>query len=184
MTTAALPDALVVLDVEASGLGELSWPIEVGVAVVEGDAVARSGSRLIRPDPSWDAAGWSGDSAAVHGISRAALDRAPAPADVARWLIDLVDGRPAVSDAPPFDRAWLSSLFAAANVRPDPIRLRDYDRALIEAFGTDEAGQAAIRAAWAHLAAAPTPHRAEADARRLANAYLAGRRALRDATGG
>ena len=183
MTTAALPDALVVLDLEASGLHVLSWPIGVGVAVVEGDAIARSGSRLIQPDPSWDPGGWSEDSAAGHGIPRAALDRAPAPAEVARWLIDLVDGRLALSDAPPFDRAWLSSLLAAANVRPDPIRLRDYDRALIETFGTDEAGQAAIRAAWAHLAAA-TPHRAEADARRLANAYLAGRRALRDATGG
>ena len=140
MTAAALLDALVILDVEASGLGELSWPIEVEVAVVEGDAVARSGSRLIRPDPSWDAAGRSEDSAAVHRIPRAALDGAPAPAEVARWLIDLVDARPSLSDVPLYDRAWLSSLLAAANVGRNPIRLRDCDRALIKAFGTDEAG--------------------------------------------
>ena len=179
MTTApALPETVVILDVEASGLGPLSWPIEVGVAIVEGDAIAHAEARLIRPHPGWDPAGWTEDSAAVHGIPRAALESAPPPAEVAAWLLDLLAGRRAWSDAPMSDWRWLNELTDAAGLGWGAVRLGDYDRALIAAFGTSERGQEAVRAAWAHFDGIPTPHRAEADARLMAEAYLIGRRVL------
>ena len=176
--TPPLPRTVILLDVEASGLGPDAWPVEVGVAVVEDDAIVVCESRLIRPHPGWSEEGWAEDSAAVHGIPRTALDDAPPAGEVALWPLGLLGGRRAWSDAPMHDRRWLDTLTRAAGHGPGAVRLDDYDRALFGVFGEDTRGQAAIRAAWLHVDRTPVAHRAAADPRLLAEGYLAGRRAL------
>jgi len=66
--------SFIFVDFEASSLGAKSWPIEIGIAWLEGDE-ARSEAALIRPHECWPAAGWSHESQAVHGITRDVLRR-------------------------------------------------------------------------------------------------------------
>jgi DNA polymerase III subunit epsilon len=62
------------IDFEASSLSPGSWPIEIGMAWIEGGGV-QSWSSLIQPDPSWDMEDWSQSSAIIHNISLEELDR-------------------------------------------------------------------------------------------------------------
>ena len=104
------------LDVEASSLTAVSWPVEIGIARVAGGVVTGD-ARLIRPSPDWPRDDWSQESAEIYGI---ALDRLCGeghdPADVARWLIGAVPGG-AVSDAPAFDASWIDRLFEVVELR-------------------------------------------------------------------
>lgn len=61
------------IDFEASSLSEQSWPIEVGLARLEGKRVVIE-SKLIRPRPDWSEFDWNEKSAAVHGIPRSDLE--------------------------------------------------------------------------------------------------------------
>ena len=63
---AALP---CVLDIEASGFGRGSYPIEIGFVLPDGTAYCT----LIVPDEGWTH--WDGDAERVHGISRSLLQR-------------------------------------------------------------------------------------------------------------
>src|SRR3954468_2528729 len=63
---AALP---CVIDIEASGFGRGSYPIEIGFVLPDGTAYCT----LIVPDESWTH--WDGDAERIHGISRALLQR-------------------------------------------------------------------------------------------------------------
>lgn len=155
------------LDFEASGLGEGSWPIELGLAWIE-QGRARAASRLIRPHPDWDEDAWSAESAEVHRIPRLALDRAWPAERVAAWAAGRMAGQVVVADAPEFDGYWLRTLFATAPGLAAP-RLADFDRLVATHFS-----EAGVRRVYAALDAAPTPHRAGPDAQRLARAWLAG----------
>ena len=157
------------LDVEASGLDDGSWPIEVGLAWREGGQT-RTEARLIRPEPDWSMDLWSPESAAVHGIGLDELHAAdPAPA-VARWLLDATAGRTLASDAPPYDRAWMAVLLATLGEGVTVPKVHDFDVLVARRF--DMAG---VRRVYAQLDAHPAPHRAGADAVRLLRAWLAGR---------
>ena len=155
------------LDFEASGLGEGSWPIELGLAWIEKER-ARAASRLIRPHPSWPEDAWSAESAEVHRIPRRALDRAWPAERVATWAAERMAGQVVVADAPEFDGYWLRTLFATTPGLVTP-RLADFDRLVATHFG-----EAGVRRVYAALDAVPTPHRAGPDAQRLAQAWLAG----------
>jgi len=61
------PDTPYIIDVEASGFGGTSYPIEVGVALDGG----RRFCTLIQPAPSWTF--WSDQAEATHGVSRQQL---------------------------------------------------------------------------------------------------------------
>ncbi len=78
-----------VIDVEASGFGRGSYPIEVGYALADG----RTRCTLIRPPPHWTH--WDGGAEQVHRIARETLLRhGRAPQDAARMLNeDLARGR-------------------------------------------------------------------------------------------
>jgi len=69
-------------DFEASSLGEDSWPVEIGVAWLDGDAIMVRSS-LIRPHPDWPESAWSPESARIHAIARDALEAAPMAETVA-----------------------------------------------------------------------------------------------------
>ena len=180
----ALPQTVIVLDVVGSGRGPNSWPVEIGVAIAEGEAITRCESRLIRPHPEWSEDAWDEESARDHGIARDALDGATAPKEVAGWLLDLLAGRRCWSDAAMYHRYWLNALTAPTGQGLGAVLLDDFDDALMAAFGSDQLGLAAIRAVWGHVEGAPAVHRASVGARVLAEGWLAGRQVMVEETVG
>lgn len=162
---------LIFLDLEASGLSPGSWPIEIGLAEVAEDGEIASVSQLIRPDPGWSDDHWSSQSAAVHGIPRRALDAAPTAGEVAQWTMDQMADRIAVSDAPSYDGRWLTMLLRI--VDPEPrVRIVDFNQLVAMTYDYD-----GVRRVYQALDALPVPHRAAADAERLARAFIAGKTA-------
>ena len=102
------------IDLEASGLGPKSWPIEVGWCVQ--DWPVRS--VLIKPDPSWSLEAWEKSAEELHQISPEVLikDGTP-PLEVALILNAAFANADVYSDAPSFDGFWLYRLYEAAGVR-------------------------------------------------------------------
>lgn len=100
-----------IIDIEASGFGRGSYPIEVGVALSSRETV----SFLIRPPQHWTH--WSVDAEAIHGISRERLQaEGESPRAVAIKLNDLLRGQTLYSDAWGFDSSWLGKLFDEAGL--------------------------------------------------------------------
>ncbi len=102
------------LDIEASGFGRGSYPIEVGIARRDGSRCAL----LIRPQPEWTH--WDPKAERLHGISRARLAREGLPVgQVAVWLNEELGGLDKVySDSWGFDNTWLALLFHHAGMLP------------------------------------------------------------------
>ena len=97
------------MDIEASGFGRSSYPIEVGYVLGDGSSFCT----LIRPAPSWTH--WDRSAESVHHIERATLDRHGRPvAEVAALLNERLRGRTLYSDGWGHDFAWLSALFDEA----------------------------------------------------------------------
>ncbi|MCK0745594.1 hypothetical protein [Chromohalobacter nigrandesensis] len=104
----------ILLDIEASGFGRGSYPIEVGIARADGSTCAF----LIQPLEEWTH--WDPKAELLHGISRGRLHREGYPViEVARWLNDELsaDGI-AYSDSWGYDNTWLSLLFHHAGMLP------------------------------------------------------------------
>lgn len=102
-----------VLDVEASGLGRGSYPIEVGVVLGDGRAYCS----LVLPESGWTH--WDESAQALHGITPAVLQRYGRPAlEVAQTLNGLLAGMTVYSDGWANDYAWLGLLFDAAGLQP------------------------------------------------------------------
>jgi len=120
------PELPCVLDVEASGFGRASYPIEVGYVLPDG----RARCTLIRPAIGWTH--WDERAAGVHGIERETLERCGRPAaEVAAMLnLDLA-GRTVYCDGWAHDYAWLGALFEEAGVHPS-FRLETVARLLDE----------------------------------------------------
>jgi hypothetical protein len=103
----------VILDVEASGLGRGSYPIEIGFALAD----QRSRCMLIKPHAEWTA--WDRQAQRLHGIQRAQLQvfgleiRA-----VAQTLNETLRGLTVYSDAWGNDQTWLALLFEYADMVP------------------------------------------------------------------
>ncbi len=100
-----------VIDVEASGFGRGSYPIEVGVALPDG----RTACFLIRPAEPWTH--WDPAGEAVHGISREILLRHGKPVHhVARELNELLADGTVYSDGWGHDSGWIARLFDQAGL--------------------------------------------------------------------
>lgn len=98
-----------ILDIEASGFGQGSYPIEIGVAADNGEQY----SWLIRPEHDWTH--WSLEAESLHGISREQLlSEGLKPSIVADELNDLFEGQVLYSDGWGFDSGWLSLLYYVA----------------------------------------------------------------------
>jgi hypothetical protein len=146
-----------VIDVEASGFGRGSYPIEVGFALADG----ATHCTLVRPADGWTH--WDGSAERLHGITREALQQHGRPVDeVAALLNEHLAGATVFCNSWAHDYAWLAILFEAAGRRP-AFRLRHLHE-LID----DEAGPAwdqACRELRQTLGL--TRHRASSDARLL-----------------
>lgn len=159
---------LLFLDIEASSLRRGSFPIEVGVAWI---SIVDIGSRaeLIKPAPNWNRSSWSPESEAVHGISRRELASRGRPAEeVAEWLLNEIKRSDTViSDAASYDQRWLDLLLATVGAK-GAVRLVDFD-AFVASVGLNK-----LKRIYAELDQREIPHRAAADAERLAWAYVIG----------
>ena len=160
---------IAVLDLEASAFGFESYPVEVGLALVQ-DAghPIRTWSTMIRPTEEWlDEGLWSPASACVHGISLKALEeQGHAVEAVCDWLNAILGTRTIVAtDAPRYDQDWLDTLFRAAR-REQLFTLHDFDL-LTGGLGADQ---------YRHLVHLldrdRAPHRAGPDALRLASKLM------------
>ncbi|WP_319381810.1 hypothetical protein [Thiomicrorhabdus sp.] len=101
-----------IIDVEASGFGPESYPIEVGLVLADGYRFCT----LIQPLPEWTY--WDDKAEDVHGISREILHQYGKPvAEVADTLNELLRGMTLFSDGWVVDQPWLNKLFFAAGKR-------------------------------------------------------------------
>jgi DNA polymerase III epsilon subunit-like protein len=160
---------IAVLDLEASALGFGSYPVEVGVALIQpaGHPI-RTWSTMIRPTKAWRNEGlWSPASAGVHGISLDTLQQeGHAVEEVCAWLNALLGSRTIVAtDAPRYDQDWLDTLFKAAGLEQ---QFTLYNVEILTAdFCSDQHRQLAYM-----LSRAPVPHRAGPDALRVASKLM------------
>lgn len=124
--------APITLDVEASGFGRGSYPIEIGLCFPDGSSVAY----LVRPVEDWTH--WDESAEAVHGIARARLlAEGRSVVEVAALLNGHLAGNRVFSDAWSFDASWVARLFDAAgfsqHFRIDTIRSL-LDEAMLEVW--------------------------------------------------
>jgi len=107
VTTIAPP----IIDLEASGFGRGSYPIEVGYALEDRQVK----SYLIKPAPSW--LHWSEDAEKIHGIPRdLLLKEGLTPREIALKMNDELRGKILYSDAWSYDSSWLGRLFDEAEL--------------------------------------------------------------------
>ncbi|MCA6062099.1 3'-5' exonuclease [Thalassolituus marinus] len=100
-----------IIDLEASGFGRGSYPIEVGFALEDREVH----SFLIKPAATW--LHWSDDAEKIHGISREMLlNDGLTPREVALKLNDILRGKTLYSDAWSFDSSWIGRLFDEAEL--------------------------------------------------------------------
>lgn len=95
-----------IMDIEASGFGSSSYPIEIGV-------VMNNGQRhccLIRPHASW--VHWDSDAEKLHGISPELLQQKGRKIHEVCWEFnELLAGKTVYSDAWSHDVTWLRRLY-------------------------------------------------------------------------
>lgn len=102
-----------VLDIEASGFGRSSYPIEVGYALGDG----RAHCTLVRPAAHWTH--WDSSAEQVHHIARDTLLRHGRSAfDVATMLNRDLAGQTVYCDGWAHDYTWLATLFEEAGLSP------------------------------------------------------------------
>jgi len=112
----------IIIDVEASGFGPQSYPIEVGLAFEDGKRFCT----LIQPTGDWDH--WDESAQGVHNITRAMLhEHGRTVQEVAATLNNLLAGKTVYSDGWVVDKPWLITLFHAAgmnmNFQVSPLEL-------------------------------------------------------------
>lgn len=149
------------IDVEASGFGKGSYPIEVGF--VQYGVAAHC--FLIQPAPEWQH--WDPKAAAVHGLSRETLIKHGRSVQyVAAQLNELLVEKTVFTDAWGHDTAWIALLFHQADIA-QRFRLESLRCLLTE----EQAARwsAAKREVVRDLAL--TRHRASTDARILMETY-------------
>ena len=102
-------DVPIFVDIEASGFGSHSYPLEVGLALGPDARYCR----LIAPDSDW--LHWSEEAEALHGLSRSLLlARGLPPKEIAVEMNELLRGKTIFSDCWSVDYPWLRKLFHAA----------------------------------------------------------------------
>lgn len=115
-----------IIDVEASGFGSDSYPIEVGVALNDGQRFCT----LILPTHEWTH--WDKNAEKVHKISREMLKTYGSPVkEVADQLNEILAGMTLYSDGWVVDKPWLTSLFHAAG-RPMKFNVSQLEMILSE----------------------------------------------------
>lgn len=121
----------IILDIESSGFGRGSYPIEVGIALDDG----QTGCRLIRPCSTWNH--WDSAAEKLHGIKREVIEKnGRSVVEVASWLNHSLKGKAVYCDAWGNDSSWLALLFDCANM-PQLFSLKPLYGLLTEAQVTE-----------------------------------------------
>ena len=108
-----LPPAPTVLDIEASGFGRGSYPIEIGYCLPNGETFCT----LIKPEPEWQH--WDAEAEKLHHIQRDMIFQRGKPVyEVARLLNAGLKGQTVYSDGWANDYSWMGALFNAAEISP------------------------------------------------------------------
>jgi hypothetical protein len=152
-----MPHTPPILDIEASGFGARSYPIEIGYVLADG----RARCTLVRPAPHWTH--WDEHAERVHGIVRPTLlQHGRDIAEVADQLNHDLAGQTVYCDGWAHDYPWLALLFDEAERSPQ-FRLESVARLLDDTrlARLDEVRRAAVT----ELGLAR--HRASNDARAL-----------------
>ena len=110
-----------IIDLEASGFGRDSYPIEVGFVLSNGNSFCS----LIQPAKGWER--WDESAEQVHGITQEILMKVGKPVpEIAETMNQQLSGKTIYSDAWGNDSSWLGLLFDKANIpmhfRMDSIR--------------------------------------------------------------
>lgn len=101
-----------IIDVEASGFGFESYPIEVGVALEEGERFCS----LIQPVDRWTH--WSEEAEACHRIARACLFQHGKPATSVASMLNLVlQHKTVYTDGWVVDKPWMERLFNSVGMQ-------------------------------------------------------------------
>lgn len=109
----ALRAAPTVIDVEASGFGKGSYPIEVGFVLPDG----RCHCMLIKPTDGW--LHWDPSAERLHRISRDLLARHGHPVhEVVERLNKQLAGRTVYTDGWGNDYSWLSMMYELVDRQP------------------------------------------------------------------
>jgi hypothetical protein len=100
-----------IIDIEASGFGYESYPIEVGVADDQGKRFCT----LIEPDENWTF--WDDGAEKVHNISRDnLLECGKRVVEVATMLNERYGGQTLYTDGWVVDKPWINTLFQTARI--------------------------------------------------------------------
>ena len=101
-----------IIDVEASGFGPFSYPIEIGLALGPDERFCT----LIKPEAHWEH--WDPKAEALHGIDRDTLILNGKPVKtVADQLNKLLGSATVYSDGWVVDKPWVNTLFDTARIR-------------------------------------------------------------------
>jgi len=162
MNQAAPMQIPTVLDVEASGFGRKSYPIEVGFVLPDGHTYCS----LIRPEPEWTH--WDEQAELTHHIPRELILRRGVPVrEVAEKLNAALRGLKVYSDGWANDYSWLGAMFDAADLSP-AFKLESLRQLLTE----DEADQWHTVKAQISSERGAQRHRASSDARLLQLTFM------------
>ena len=96
------------MDIEASGFGRHSYPIEIGYVLPDGGGYCT----LVRPEAAWTH--WDAEAQRLHGISRDAVLLHGRPAlEIARHLNQVLRGQTVYTDGWANDYSWIGTLFSS-----------------------------------------------------------------------
>lgn len=124
MSTHSYP---IIIDVEASGFGRGSYPIEIGYALANNKTFCS----LIIPEMNWTH--WDSDSEKVHNISREILVEHGRPArEIAEKLNNSLSHKTIYSDGWSFDNSWVGLLFATVEI-PQRFKIESIRKLMSEA---------------------------------------------------
>lgn len=141
-----------IIDIEASGLGDESYPIEIAWCAVNGDDVF---SALINPDSAGDWDYWDEHAEMdIHGISRdECCEKGENLVTIGRQLEAFLAENVVFSDAAYQDQQWINRLLEAVG-KVSPAKLLDIEQSV----PIDRRAELSRR-----LSELSRPHRAEAD---------------------
>lgn len=152
-----------IIDIEASGFGTQSYPIEVGVVAPDGSKFCS----LITPLPDW--LHWSQEAEELHNISHDTLLEFGEDAhQVCTQLNDFCDGQRLYSDGWVVDYPWLIKLYSAVGMR---MSFTVSPLELILSESQMDNWQATRQRIWKQTSGAR--HRASHDAQVIQQVYLA-----------
>lgn len=119
------PNDLIIIDCEASGLSNNSYPIEIGIAFKN-----NSQSFLIKPDKDW--VDWDFEAEKIHKIKRSELfENGISIFDAAIRMNSQLRDLKIYSDAVDFEVFWIDKLFSKVGVERnfdiESIYMLDFD---------------------------------------------------------